>query len=73
MKMYDLVIENADILTMNGVFSCGIDEEQLYHQAMGMTTGGDIRELHSPQYYAQDSVIPYAAELYAACAPGNSE
>ena len=30
--------------------------------------GADIHELHSPQFFADDSAITYAAELYAACA-----
>ena len=30
--------------------------------------GVDIHELHTPQFYADDSAIEYAAELYAACA-----
>lgn len=29
--------------------------------------GVDIHELHTPQFYADDSAIEYAAELYAAC------
>lgn len=28
----------------------------------------DIHELHTPQFYADDSVIEYAAELYTSCA-----
>lgn len=27
----------------------------------------DIHELHTPEFYVDDSAIPYAAELYAAC------
>ena len=30
--------------------------------------GADIHELHTPQFFADDSAITYAAELYAACA-----
>ena len=30
--------------------------------------GADIHELHTPQFFADDSTIAYAAELYAACA-----
>lgn len=30
--------------------------------------GADIHELHTPQFFADDSAIKYAAELYAACA-----
>ena len=30
----------------------------------------DIHELHTPQFYADDSAIAYAAALYAACAAG---
>ena len=30
--------------------------------------GSDIHELHTPQFFADDSAIAYAAELYAACA-----
>ncbi len=32
--------------------------------------GTDIHELHTPHFFADDSAIPYAAELYAACADG---
>lgn len=30
--------------------------------------GAEIHELHAPQFFADDSAIPYAAQLYAACA-----
>lgn len=30
--------------------------------------GAEVHELHTPQFFADDSVIPYAAQLYAACA-----
>jgi hippurate hydrolase len=32
--------------------------------------GADIHELHTPQFFADDSAIPYAAELYTACVMG---
>ena len=30
--------------------------------------GAEVHELHTPQFFADDSTIPYAAQLYAACA-----
>ena len=30
--------------------------------------GAEVHELHTPQFFADDSAIPYAAQLYAACA-----
>ena len=30
--------------------------------------GAEVHELHDPQFFADDSAIPYAAQLYAACA-----
>ena len=30
--------------------------------------GAEVHELHAPQFFADDSAIPYAAQLYAACA-----
>ena len=29
--------------------------------------GAEVHDLHDPQFFADDSVIPYAAHLYAAC------
>lgn len=32
--------------------------------------GADIHELHTPRFFADDSAIPHAAQLYASCAVG---
>lgn len=32
------------------------------------TPGAEVHELHAPDYFVDDSAIPYAVQLYAACA-----
>ena len=31
-------------------------------------SGAEVHELHAPEFFVDDNVIPYAAQLYAACA-----
>ncbi len=39
-----------------------------YYWIGSRAAGMDIHELHTPQFFADDSAIPYAAQLYASCA-----